>query len=664
VRRPKVTLLLCAMTIGVSATADAAESSLIGGRIPDFTLKNQFGKEYSLADLKAADVVVVAFLGAECPLAKLYGPRLAELATKFKKDKVAFLAIDSNRQDSIEEVAAYAQRNHLDFPMLKDTGNKVADQFGAERTPEVFVLDKDRVVCYHGRVDDQYGFTDGVGYQRPHAARGDLDKAIGELVAGKKVSVPVTSVVGCKIGRVRQPVADAKVTYSNQIARILQNRCVECHREGQIGPFAMTSYDEVTGWGEMIREVVHQGRMPPWHANKSYGKFANDTSLTDEEKKLILSWVDNGCPQGDPSDLPPPRKFTDGWVIPEPDQIVYFGDKPIDVPAEGVIDYYYSVVDPGWKEDKWIRATEAKPGSPETVHHILVFVQPPGSRLFVVVGGGRLLAGYGPGASPVLNTDGTTATLVKAGSKLIFQMHYTPNGKPAKDRSYVGIKFADPNKVKYAIRSASVASIFFAIPPGDSDYQVSSEGTFPNDTIICNLTPHMHMRGKSFRYEVTYPDGKKEILLDVPRYDFNWQTTYELEKPKLLPKGTKLVCTAHWDNSENNLSNPDPTKTVTWGDQTFDEMMIGFYTEMFPKGKIPERPSGGLGLAQLAADKLLATFDANKDSKITKKEMPVQFGQRFEMIDRNHDGEVDKKELDALLRLMRILVRTFGGGEG
>ncbi len=289
--------------------------------------------------------------------------------------------------------------------------------------------------------------------------------------------------------------------------------------------------------------------------------------------------------------------------------------------------------------------TEAKPGCPETVHHIIVFVQPPGSGGFGGGGGanrggnradakgaqakakakggdanpggrgafgprggrpggggggigsGTMIAAYAPGMNPLFNTDGTTAALVKAGSKLVFQMHYTPNGRPAKDRSYVGFKFADPNKVKFVSRSTSVATMFFAIPPGESDYQVSAEGTFPRDTLVSNLTPHMHTRGKSFRYEATYPDGKHEILLDVPRYDFNWQTTYHLEQPKLLPKGTKLVCTAHWDNSEGNLSNPDPTKTVSWGDQTFEEMMIGFYSEVFPKGQVPERPSGARAFA-------------------------------------------------------------------
>ena len=652
--RSKMACFLCAAAVCFGTRVGANEPSRIGKEIADFSLKNQFGKEYSLADVKDADVVVVAFLGTECPLAKLYGPRLAELDKKFKGSKVAFLAIDSNRQDSIEEIAAYARRHNIEFPLLKDTGNKVADQFGAERTPEVFVLDKDRKVRYCGRIDDQYGFTDGVGYQRPEATRSGLAEAIGELVAGKEVSVPVTDAVGCKIGRVRQPAADAKVTYSNQVVRIFQNHCVECHRPGRIGPFAMTSYDEVAGWGEMIREVVDQQRMPPWHADKKHGKFSNDLSLSEEDKQLIAAWVDSGCPEGDPADLPKPREFTDGWVIGEPDQIVYFGDEAVDVPAEGVIDYYHFTVDPGWTEDKWIMAAEAKPSSLETVHHILVFVQPPGAtRRGGGIESGNMVAGYAPGMNPLLMTDGTMAMHAKAGSKLVFQVHYTPNGTPAKDRSYIGFKFTDPDKVKWVARSTSVSNRFFAIPPGSADYQVSAEGKFEHDTLVANMTPHMHTRGKAFRYEVTYPDGKQEILLDVPRYDFNWQTTYMLEEPKLLPKGTKLVCTAQWDNSEENLSNPDPNKTVTWGDQTFEEMMIGFYVEVFPKGQMPARPSGGRSSEQFTPDKVLAAFDANKDGKLTKDEMPGRFAERFEFIDQNHDGEVSKQELEMLLKFLR-----------
>lgn len=254
-------------------------------------------------------------------------------------------------------------------------------------------------------------------------------------------------------------------------------------------------------------------------------------------------------------------------------------------------------------------------------------------------------------------TDGKTAMHVQAGSKLVFQMHYTPNGTPQKDLSYIGFKYTDPDQVEYVTRSTSVASMFFAIPPGDPNYVVTSEGTFEHDTLVDSLTPHMHMRGKSFRYEAVYPDGQQEVLLDVPRYDFNWQTTYQFEEPKLLPKGSKLVCTARWDNSEDNLSNPDPTKTIMFGDQTFDEMMIGFYFEVFPKGKVPERSSGSYGMEDISAEKLFEMLDANKDGKITQDEAPRQIAERFRMVDLNGDGEVSMKELETLI----LLFKSFGG---
>jgi|LakMenE01Jun11ns_1017448.scaffolds.fasta_scaffold9950317_4 peroxiredoxin/mono/diheme cytochrome c family protein len=689
------------------------DTNRIGTKISNFSLKNQFGKEYSLQEIGDSEVVVVAFLGTECPLAKLYGPRLSQLSSQLKDKPVAFLGVMSNRQDAINEIAAYAQRHQIEFPILKDTGNAVADQFGAVRTPEVFVLDKQRVIRYRGRIDDQYGFRDSVGYQRPEPTRHDLQEAINEVLAGLPVTLAETKAIGCHIGRVREANETSEVTYSNQIARIFQKNCIECHRAGRIGPFEMNSYEEVAGWGEMIREVVDAGRMPPWHANPTHGEFLNDSRLSEQEKRLIATWVENGCPEGDPADLPAPQSFVEGWSIGQPDQVIYMSEDPVDVPAEGVIDYYHFLVDPGWTEDKWIMAAEAKPSSLETVHHILVFVQPPGSGGFgpgsgsgrrgrpdgqrseanvqsddrpngtdertgagdrrerrgrfsgeggrrgpsegSSIGGGNLIAGYAPGANPLFASDSTTAMHVKAGSKLLFQLHYTPNGTPQKDRSYLGLVFADPEKVKYVARSESAINPFFSIPPGADNHQVTAESTFHADTTLVNFTPHMHTRGKSFRYDVTYPDGRQETLLDVPAYDFNWQTTYVLKEPKLMPKGTKLVCTAAWDNSEKNLSNPDPTVTVSWGEQTFEEMMIGFYVATYPKDQVPDLPSGGSFGAPPEPEDIFKALDQNGDGKLVQEEMPERMAQRFKLIDMNKDGGVTLDELTTIMKM-------FSGG--
>jgi hypothetical protein len=465
--------------------------------------------------------------------------------------------------------------------MLKDLGNNVADAVGASRTPEVFVLDADRVVRYRGRIDDQYGFTgpnDTQTYQRPEAQRRDLAIAIDELLAGGVVSEPYHKAPGCHIGRIKTPDPDSEVTYTNQIARILNQNCVYCHREGQIAPFTLTSYDNTVGWAEMIAEVVETQRMPPWHASPEHGDFANDARLSDKDKETIYAWVDAGAPEGDPAELPEPPEFAEGWMIPEPDQVIYINDDGYDVPADGVVDYQYFEVDPGWTEDTYISAIEARPGNTAIVHHILVFVRPPEGRR-----SGRSarlrdgwLAAYAPGFRPELLPAGQ-ARKVPAGSKLMFQMHYTPNGSAQTDRSYLGVTFADPATVRQEVQVGAAGNYFFGIPPQESNYPVESNYTFSKDYELISLMPHMHLRGSAFRYEVTYPDGSRETLLDVPHYDFGWQTSYVLREPKLMPAGTRMQCFAEFDNSEDNLNNPDPTVEVRFGEQTFNEMMIGFF---------------------------------------------------------------------------------------
>lgn len=561
--------------------ADATRAG-IGRVIAPFSLRDYHGQPVNINDFADSKLVVVAFLGTDCPLVKLYGPRLSQLAEQYAAQGVTFVGINSNRQDQPRKIAAFARQYEVSFPILKDPDNSVADAFAAERTPEVFVLDQDRVIRYRGRIDDQYGFTTSTGYGKPNLTRSDLTAALDELLDDKPVSVPLTKAAGCLIGRVPKVDPHGDVTYSNQIARIFQQHCVECHRPGEIGPFPMTSYEEVLGWGEMIKEVIDQGRMPPWYANPEHGHFRNERRLSEEEIALIHTWVENGQPEGDTADLPEPRQFAEGWQIPEPDAVIYMSDEPFQVPAEGVVDYIYFTVDTGFTEDKWVKAIEARPGNRQVVHHIIVTIVAPGEDVdssFRRSGG---LCGYAPGMQARVYPAGV-GIRIPAGSKLRFQMHYTPNGEATEDRSAVGMVFADPDDIQFASEGGVCGTVSIRIPPGAADHVIRAQQKLRKDIVLTSMMPHTHVRGKSFRYEVEYPDGRSEVLLDVPNFDFNWQLWYDLVEPKLIPRGSTIRTTAHYDNSEQNAFNPDPNAEVRFGDQTWEEMMFGWYSTIVPR---------------------------------------------------------------------------------
>jgi peroxiredoxin len=313
-----------------AALAEAA--SPVGRKVEDFILPDWHGRPRTLSEWADSKAVVIIFLGTACPLCKLYGPRLADLAEEFGPRGVAFVGIDANDQDGLTEIATYVARHKVPFPILTDSGGAVADRMGARRTPEAFVLDETRTVRYWGRIDDQYG----IGVQRAGPARRHVAAALDELLAGHPVSRPAIRPVGCRIGRAPSPAADRRpsgITYAREVGRLLQRRCVECHRPGEVAPFSLTRYADAAAWAPMIREVVADGRMPPWFADPRHGHFRNDARLTDDEKRLLVQWIDDGCPEGDPADLPPPPTFPDGWRIPRPDQVLYMADGPYDVPA-------------------------------------------------------------------------------------------------------------------------------------------------------------------------------------------------------------------------------------------------------------------------------------------------------------------------------------------
>ena len=373
--------------------------------------------------------------------------------------------------------------------------------------------------------------------------------------------------------------APAGVTFTRDVAPIMFKRCVECHRAGEVAGIAFTSYKEVRPWAKAIKERVLTGAMPPWLADPHYGEFRNDRRLPKAEIDTIVAWVNAGAPEGPAKDMPALPQFTEGWNIGKPDAIFDIGTE-FDVPAEGVVPYKYFTVPTHFTEDKWIQAAEIRPDKRSAVHHVIVFVQEPGGQSFGAGEGGNLLVGFAPGEQPLRFEPGT-AKLVKAGSSFRFQMHYTPDGKAVKDRSYVGLKFAK-EPPKYRALTGRALNFAFKIPPNDPNYEVKSTFTAKQDVRLIGFMPHMHLRGKDFKYTVVYPDGRDQVLLSVPRYDFNWQLAYELGQPLDLPQGARIDCVAHFDNSPNNKYNPDPTKEVKWGDQTWEEMMIGWFTYTVP----------------------------------------------------------------------------------
>ncbi len=542
--------------------------------IENFQLRDARSETHQLSDWREKKLVVVVFLAVDCPLSRLYAPRMAEMARAFAPHGVGFVAIDSNQHDAPSDLLRYLHDHPLPFPLLKDVGNIVADQFGAERNPEAFVLDERRIVRYRGRIDDQYL----PGVQRSSPSRCDLEIALEELLSGQEVSQPLCPASGCRISRLRKPPASGAITYYRDVAPILQKHCQSCHRPGEIAPFSLISYTDAAGWAATIREVVADRRMPPWHADPRYGKFSNDPSLGDSEKKLLLTWIDSGCPEGNPAEEKPPAPVSaQGSHMPTPDQVVSMSE-PFTIPAEGTIDYQYFVVDPGFREDRWIQAAEVRPGNRAVVHHCNVFLQPPGSNEVQVQGDleSCWLVTFVPGHSALILPEGM-AKRVPAGWRLVFGMHYTAVGSVQTDRTSVALKFADPRTVKKEVATRAMIDLALCIPPRVAEHRVVQTWQINCDVLLLSLFPHLHLRGKSFRYEAIYPDGTSEILLDVPRYDFNWQHRYELAEPKRLPTGSLLRCTAVYNNSANNPLNPNPDAEVHEGPQSWDEMFRGYF---------------------------------------------------------------------------------------
>ncbi len=395
---------------------------------------------------------------------------------------------------------------------------------------------------------------------------------------------------------------DTQVTFTKDVAPIVFRNCAMCHRPGEAAPMSLLSYKEVRPWARAIGEIVAERRMPPWFADPHVGEFANDRRLSQKEIDTITAWVNSGAREGNPRDLPPLPKFPEGWAIGKPDVVLSMTEE-YSVPAEGVVPYKHYSVPTNFTEDKYVQMAEIKRGDPSVVHHVIITVVEPGRGPVPQAGeirsngqrgepeGGEpqreraaaqrsnnpdgMLVGWAPGMSPLVLKPGQ-AKLIKKGSVLVFQMHYTTTGAASKDRTSVGLVFAK-TPVEKRVITAGAFSRNLVIPPGEGHYESTASFTFKEDSHIVSFMPHMHLRGKDFEYRLVYPDGTSKVLLRVPKYDFNWQLTYFVKEPVAAPKGSRLECLAHHDNSAKNKFNPDPTKEVRWGPQTWEEMMIGWF---------------------------------------------------------------------------------------
>lgn len=548
----------------------------VGSKVADFTLPEpSTGKKWSLADnARDAKAVVIVFTSTSCPVCTGYVPRLTEIAKKHAGDKVAWIGVASHSFDDADTITKYVANAGLPFPLLKDDGTSLADKLQVDRVPTVLVLDAGRTVRYAGRIDDQLS----PGVTKAKATTAELADALAAVLKGEDVKTPHTVAAGCKLTRTKEVTkSDTPVTYHKHVAAILQAKCQECHRPGEAGPFALTTYQQAKSWSAMLREVVADGVMPPWHADAPTGHFKNDRRLSAAEKKTLLAWVDQGCPEGDAKDAPPPRKFAEGWRLGrEPDEVLTM-PKAVQVPASGAPPYTYVQVGEPFSEDKWVTAIEVRPEQRAVIHHIIAFMLPPDAKftdLMTPEFGRFMLGAYVPGDQPIVGGPGQARKIPK-GSRILFEVHYTPNGKAVTDRSSIGLCYTkEPPSVE--LYGLSVMNHTFRIPPGAESHEVKSEHTFKNAATLLAVTPHMHVRGKAFKYEVVTKDGKRETILNVPKYDFNWQATYDFATPVQVPAGAKLECTAIFDNSAKNPFNPDPKRTIKFGNMTTDEMMIGF----------------------------------------------------------------------------------------
>lgn len=651
-----------------SGEAASATESVVAAALPaqvdNFMLTDAdyMGHElYRMADAKA--IVIVTHMNG-CPIVRAMTPALKQMRDAYKDKGVEFLMLNSALQDKPETVKAEAAEFGLDIPVLIDANQLVGEQLGVTRTAEVFVIDpKTWKVIYRGPLDDRIDYG---GAQKakvtPFAAN-----ALDGLLAGKPtVQHASLSTKGCLIDfpERAKKAQHAQISYAKDVAPILEAKCVGCHQPGSIGPFAMTSYEMVKGFSPMIREVIRTDRMPPWNADPHVGKFADDKSLTKAEIKTLVHWIEAGAQRGDgPDPLAMTRHQAAEWPLGKPDLIL---DIPAyKIPASGVVEYQRPFVANPLTEGKWIKASTYKIGARQAVHHYLSGylkdVPTPGSQANESRWGAGV-GGYAVGAESTYWPK-NVGTYLPPGGAVGFQAHYTPYGKEVTEKSQIGIYFyKDNEKPDLMMRSTVVVDNSIVIPPGAARHKETAYVEFPKEALLYSAFPHAHYRGYASDLWIEYPNGEKKLLLAMPRYDFNWQREYTFAEPLKIPAGSKVIAHYWYDNSKRNPANPDPSKEIVWGDQSWEEM---FYTAL------RFRWTDETAVKQVNYDELMnqtrmvGMMDDNIDGKLQKAELRGRAGEMlgkyFAVLDKNGDASLDRTEMAAAQAMMGRGRR--GGGE-
>ena len=546
----------------------------------DFGLMDQHGNFHQLSyyhkDSQTKGIVIFTH-GIGCPLVRKRYEDLKELNKQYGEKGIQFWMLNANDQDERSDLVDEGRAYQISLPILDDTTQEIARSLNIDRTGEAILIETSHFgILYRGAVDDRLTYEK----EKPKATKTHLKNAIDDLLAERPIGVSKTDAPGCLIHfPTWEERREKTISYAKEIAPIIQEKCVGCHLKGGIGPFAFSNFRKVRGWSDMMREVLMTRRMPPWQADPHHGTFSQDLSLTTKEKQTLLHWIEQGTPRGEEEDpLAIKTPEAKPWPLGQPDHIIDIPSQK--VPANGIIDYRYVFMSSPFEKDTWVTGADVHPGDRQALHHVIIFIVPEeGERKQYR----RWLTGYAPGVKGDMFPE-NTGVMLKKNERLLLELHYTAYGKETIDQTQVGLYLAE-SKLEHSFHTGLFIDESIKIPPHNRAFEWSQTRDIKEDIILYAMNPHMHFRGKAMRFELVTPEGNRETLVSVPHYNFNWQHTYVLQQPRRVPKGSKLTLHAVWDNSERNPANPDPSREVPWGEQSFDEMFFGTYQYVKDRGQ-------------------------------------------------------------------------------